>query len=67
MVYEIDPTIIGPDDLRADPKLAELADLTYSSSQSGIRAMLPCSLSYVPVSHIMPLQDITDVLYYERQ
>lgn len=62
MIYEIDPTIIGPDDLRADPKLAELADLTYSSSQSGIRAMLPCSLSYVPVSHIMPLQDITDVL-----
>ncbi|KAF2489808.1 hypothetical protein BU16DRAFT_164875 [Lophium mytilinum] len=54
MIFEIDPRIIGPDELRADPKLAEAADLTYETSQSGVRAMLPCALSYVPVSQVIP-------------
>lgn len=46
MIYEIDPTLTGPDELRANPLLAEAAQKVYETSQSGIYAMLPCALSY---------------------
>ena len=57
-VYEIDPSISGPDDLRADPILAEAADSAYETSRIGIRAMLPSALSYVSLSQIMPTADL---------
>ncbi|OCK80451.1 GMC oxidoreductase [Lepidopterella palustris CBS 459.81] len=61
MVYELDPSIVGPDELRINAELAEAADLAYSTTQSGIRAMLPCALSYVPVSYIMPSQEFSNL------
>ena len=57
-VYEIDPSLATPDDLRLDPKLAEEADLMYASSQSGPRSVLPCSLSYLPLSHFIPTDEL---------
>lgn len=51
MVYEIDPSITTPDDLRADPVLAEAADRLYAISQSGPRTAIPSSYAYLPFSH----------------
>ena len=54
MVFEIDPSIVTPDDLRANPVLAEAADKEYVLSQSGPRTAIPSSVAYLPFSHFVP-------------
>lgn len=61
MIYEIDPSIITPDDLRADPVLAEAADLTYATSQSGPRTAVPSSIAYLPLAQIIPADTLADL------
>lgn len=53
-IYEIDPSIQTPEDLRSDATLAAEADKLYETTQSGPRALLPCSICYVPFSHFTP-------------
>ena len=53
MIYELDPTLTGPDQLRADPVLAEAAGKAYHAAQSGIYAMLPCALSYASLPQVV--------------
>jgi hypothetical protein len=53
-VYEIDPSIQTPEDLRSNATLAAEADKLYETTQSGPRTLLPCSISYVPFSHFTP-------------
>lgn len=53
-IYEIDPSIQTPEDLRSDAALAAAADELYETTQSGPRAILPCSICYVPFSHFTP-------------
>lgn len=53
-IYEIDPSIQTPEDLRSDTTLAAEADKLYETTQSGPRALLPCSICYVPFSHFTP-------------
>lgn len=50
-IYEIDPTIQTPEDLRSNATLAAEADKLYETTQSGPRAILPCSICYLPFSH----------------
>lgn len=50
-IYEIDPTIQTPEDLRTNATLAAEADNLYETTQSGPRAILPCSICYLPFSH----------------
>ena len=54
MIFEIDPTIVTPEDLRTDPLLAEAADKEYVLSQSGPRTAIPSSVAYLPFSHFIP-------------
>ena len=54
MIFEIDPSIVTPDDLRTDPLLAEAADKEYVLSQSGPRTAIPSSVAYLPFSHFIP-------------
>ncbi|KAF2112978.1 hypothetical protein BDV96DRAFT_579518 [Lophiotrema nucula] len=64
-IYELDPTLVGPDELRVDPVLAEAAEKAYNTSQSGIYAMLPCALSYASLPQVVSepsLQQIIDRL-----
>lgn len=58
MVFEIDPSIMTNDDLRADPILAEAADRTYATSQSGPRTALPSSIAYLPCRHFIPSSEL---------
>jgi len=61
MVFEIDPSIVTPEDLRADPVLAVAADKVYAESQSGPRTAIPSSVAYLPFSHFTPPSDLSDL------
>ena len=58
MIFEIDPSIVTPEDLRTDPLLAEAADKEYVLSQSGPRTAIPSSVAYLPFSHFMPRETL---------
>jgi choline dehydrogenase-like flavoprotein len=60
-IYEIDPRIQTPEDLRSDAALAAEADKLYETTQSGPRACLPCSIGYVPFSHFIPPETLADI------
>lgn len=60
-IYEIDPSIQTPEDLRSDSALANEADKLYEATQSGPRAILPCSICYVPFSHFTPPEILVDI------
>ena len=60
-IYEIDPSIQTPEDLRSNATLAAEADNLYETTQSGPRAILPCSICYVPFSHFTPQETLADI------
>ena len=60
-IYEIDPTIQTPEDLRTNATLAAEADNLYATTQTGPRAILPCSICYLPFSHFTPLETLTAI------
>ena len=61
MIFEISPSIATPEDLRADPKLAEAADKEYALSQSGPRTAIPSSVAYLPFSHFVPSEELSSL------
>lgn len=61
MIFEISPCIVTPEDLRADPKLAEAADKEYALSQSGPRTAIPSSVAYLPFSHFVPREELSSL------
>ena len=60
-IYEIDPTTQTPEDLRTNATLAAEADNLYETTQSGPRAILPCSICYVPFPHFTPPEILTAI------
>ena len=60
-IYEIDPSIQTPEDLRSNATLAAEADKLYETTQSGPRAILPGSICYVPFSHFTPPEILADI------
>jgi choline dehydrogenase-like flavoprotein len=60
-IYEIDPSIQTPEDLRSNAALAAEADKLYETTQSGPRAILPCSICYVPFSHFTPRETLASI------
>lgn len=61
MIFEISPSIVTPEDLRADPKLAEAADKEYALSQSGPRTAIPSSVAYLPFSHFVSREELSSL------
>ena len=61
MIFEISPSIVTPEDLRTDPKLAEAADKEYALSQSGPRTAIPSSVAYLPFSHFVPHAELVSL------
>ncbi|KAF1996752.1 GMC oxidoreductase [Amniculicola lignicola CBS 123094] len=62
MIYELPPTLTGPDQLRANPSLAQSAQTQFKTSQSGIYATLPCALSYASLAQVLPPDTLTTIL-----
>lgn len=60
-IYEIDPSIQTPEDLRSNAILAAEVDELYETTQTGPRALLPCSICYVPFSHFMPRETLASI------
>jgi choline dehydrogenase-like flavoprotein len=60
-IYEIDPSIQTPEDLYSDAALAAEADKLYETTQTGPRAVLPCSIGYVPFSHFIPPETLANI------
>ena len=58
LVFEINNSIVTPDDLRSNPVLAEAADKEYVLTQSGPRTAIPSSVAYLPFSHFMPREQL---------
>lgn len=54
MVFELENSIVTPEDLRTDSRLAEAADKEYVLNKSGPRTIIPSSVAYLPFSHFMP-------------
>lgn len=60
-IYEIDPSVQTPEDLRSNATLAAEADKLYETTQTGPRAILPCSICYVPFSHFIPRETLANI------
>ncbi|MCJ1229556.1 hypothetical protein MMC12_006223 [Toensbergia leucococca] len=53
MVFEIDPSIPTPEDLRADSALAAAADKAFKEEHSGPLTCIPSSIAYLPFTHFI--------------
>lgn len=67
MVYEADPSIITPEDFRADPQLAEAADKEFAVSRSGPRTAIPSSIAYLPFAYYLPKTELAALISEELQ
>lgn len=61
MIFEVDPSLPNPDDLKLDSSAAAAAMEQYETSRSGPLTILAHSLSYLPFSHCMP-SDVVESL-----
>jgi choline dehydrogenase-like flavoprotein len=52
-IFEVDPSLANLDDVKTDAKLARSAMDQYTNSKSGPLTILPCSMCYLPFSHIV--------------
>ncbi|KAK7983395.1 hypothetical protein PG989_010797 [Apiospora arundinis] len=61
MIFEVDPNLENPDDLKLseDAKTAALGQ--YKKSQTGPLTVLPCSICYVPYQHFVPSETLSAV------
>lgn len=59
MVFEVDPELANPDDLKTDTKLASSAREEYANKKSGPLTILPCSICYLPFSHFVPSEHLS--------
>lgn len=53
-IFEVDPTLPNPDDLKHDVAAAAAAEKLYTECRSGPLTILPNSVCYLPLSHIVP-------------
>ncbi len=53
MVFEVNPALDNPDDLKANEELPTEIRAEYDLGRSGRLTILPCSLSYVSFSHFV--------------
>ncbi|KAG9231634.1 putative choline dehydrogenase [Amylocarpus encephaloides] len=52
-VFEVNPSLENPDDLKTDMKLASSARYKYVNTKSGPLTILRCSICYLPLSHFV--------------
>lgn len=61
MVFEVDPSLQTPEDLRF-PEVLAAAKEEYARSKTGLLATLPVSMSYVPVGRYIPSETVEALL-----
>ncbi|KAF9895282.1 hypothetical protein FE257_000185 [Aspergillus nanangensis] len=60
-IFEVDPSLTTPDDIKANPGLREAADRQHQSSQTGPWTVLPCSIAYCPLATFLTAAEIADL------
>lgn len=53
-IFEVDPTLSNPDDLKHDNAAAAAANKLFTESKSGPLSILPNAVCYLPFSHVVP-------------
>ncbi|KAI0140378.1 putative choline dehydrogenase [Pestalotiopsis sp. NC0098] len=64
MIFEVDPSLATPDDLKQNKASADAAHEQYKTSRTGPLSILANSICYLPFSHIIPpaqLQSLSQV------
>lgn len=59
MIFEVDPLLPNPDDIKKDKDVAAAAREQYDREKTGPLNILPCSLCYVPLNHFVPAETLT--------
>lgn len=59
MIFEVDPNLENPDDLKLDAEAKTAALDLYKASQTGPLTVLPCSICYVPFQHLVPPETLS--------
>jgi len=54
MIFEVDPSLPNPDDLKRDADAMAAANDLYETSRSGPLTILPNSMAYLPLAHFLP-------------
>lgn len=62
MIYELDPSIVTPETLRAEPHLAAAADDLYRKSKTGPRTAVDYSAAYIPFAHYTTNEEIARLI-----
>lgn len=60
-VFEVDPSLTNPDDLKTDAALAAAARAEYDAHRTGPLGVLACSLSYLPLRRVVPASVLDDM------
>ena len=60
MIFEVDASVSTPEDLRADPALADVADKQYVLEHAGPRTAVPSSVCYLPFSRVIPDEQLQE-------
>lgn len=53
-IFEVDPSLANPDDLKVDKAANAAAEEQYTTSKSGPWTILPNSVCYLPLAHVVP-------------
>ncbi|KAK8103631.1 uncharacterized protein PG998_010664 [Apiospora kogelbergensis] len=61
MIFEVDPGLENPDDLKLNENARDAALHLYNGSQTGPLTVLPCSICYVPFQHFVPSETLAAV------
>ncbi|KAG6134761.1 hypothetical protein E4U35_002364 [Claviceps purpurea] len=61
MIFEVDPSLANKDDLLTDQAINAAAREKYVQEQCGPYTILPCSLTYIPLSQTMPRDVLADI------
>jgi choline dehydrogenase-like flavoprotein len=61
MIFEVDPSLANPDDLKIDTEVASSAWDKYITSKSGPLTILPCSICYLPLSHFVSSETLSSL------
>ncbi|KAM7189337.1 hypothetical protein V8F33_010116 [Rhypophila sp. PSN 637] len=61
VLFEVDPTLPNPDDLKDEAVLAKATE-QYTTSQTGPLTILPVSMSYIPISKFIPAETVSSLI-----
>ncbi|OIW33152.1 putative choline dehydrogenase [Coniochaeta ligniaria NRRL 30616] len=53
-IFEVDPSLASPDDLKVDRSALAAAEAQYTTSKTGPLTILANSVCYLPLSHVIP-------------